>query len=95
MATAKAHGMLIEPEDVLAAALPITRLADSPNGLEYIGRIEILVVGAAGDLTCTTYGGVAQTYDDLAAGQVIDGQFFSIDSANDLTSIRVWWLSAP
>lgn len=94
MSTAKAHGLLIEPRDVLAAAMAPLAKSDSPNGVEYIGKIEIIEVGASPVLTVLTYGGVTQVYS-VAIGTVIEGIFTQITSVADIVRARVWYLSAP
>jgi hypothetical protein len=81
---------LIEPRDV--TAFPLAKSA-SPNGVEYIGRIEIILVGATPDMTVVTYGGVTQVYDDLVVGDVITGPIREITSVTNVTRARVWYLS--
>jgi hypothetical protein len=90
MATAKAHGQLIEPQDV--AAFPHLKAA-SPGGVLYIGRIEVLDVASGTVLNVVTHGGVARTFT-VAVGQVIDGPIRDIAAGTTIDSCRVWYLSA-
>lgn len=91
MTTAKAHGLLIEPTDVIA--FPLAKSA-SPTGNEYIGKIEVIDVAGGTDLQFTTYGGVQKTLT-VAVGDIIEGPITSIDAGTDITRCRVHYLSAP
>lgn len=91
MGTAKAHGMLIEPQDV--TAFPLGK-ANSPTGNEYIGKVEIIDIAGGTNFQSTTYGGVQST-KVVAVGDIIDGPLASIDAPTNITRCRVWWLSAP
>lgn len=91
MATAKAHGMLIEPADI--TVFPVAKSA-SPTGNEYIGKVEIIDVAGGTDFQSTTYGGVQST-KTVAVGDIIEGPLVTIDAATDITRCRIWYLSAP
>lgn len=91
MSTAKAIGQLIEPGDF--AAFPVDS-DDSPNGVEYIGRIQVLDVTSGTVLQVTTFGGVQKSFSPVAVGDIIEGPITSIDAAaTTVDKVRVHWLS--
>lgn len=80
---------LIEPRDV--TSFPLAKSA-SPNGVEYIGKIEVQDITAGTTLEVVTYGGVTQSYV-VDAGSVVTGPITSITANTDITRCRVWYLS--